>query len=90
MLGTKTVTNRYGRPSARWRLALENRSLIGARHRVIAATPALRERELAKEAALGGVVAGARRARGSARAQRVKRGVDAGGEAVTVGLRARH
>jgi AcrR family transcriptional regulator len=42
----------------------KNRPLVEARHRVIAATPALRERELAKEAALSVVVAGALRARG--------------------------
>jgi len=41
-----------------------NRPLVEARHRVIAATPALRERELAKEAALSVVVACALRARG--------------------------
>jgi AcrR family transcriptional regulator len=41
-----------------------NRSLVEARHRVIAATPALRERELAKAAALSVVVADALRARG--------------------------
>lgn len=44
---------------------LENRrSLAEQRHRIIAATPALRERELTKEAALGLVVAEALRARG--------------------------
>jgi AcrR family transcriptional regulator len=42
----------------------ENRPLAEARHRVIAATPALRERELAKAAALSVVVADALRARG--------------------------
>jgi AcrR family transcriptional regulator len=41
-----------------------NRSTVEARHRVIAATPALRERELAKAAALSTVVADALRARG--------------------------
>ena len=41
-----------------------NRSLAEARHRVIAATPALRERELAKASALAVVVADALRARG--------------------------
>lgn len=41
-----------------------NRPLVEARHRVIAATPALRERELAKEAALSAVVGAALRARG--------------------------
>jgi len=45
--------------------ALEsNRPLAEARHRVIAATPALRERELAKAAALSVVVADALRTRG--------------------------
>lgn len=42
----------------------DNRPLAQARHRVIAATPALREREMAKEAALSVVVADALRARG--------------------------
>jgi AcrR family transcriptional regulator len=42
----------------------DNRPLAEARHRVIAATPALRERELAKAAALSVVVADALRARG--------------------------
>jgi len=42
----------------------KNRPLVEARHRVIAATPALRERELAKEAALSAVVGAALRARG--------------------------
>jgi len=42
----------------------DNRPLAEARHRVIAATPALRERELAKEAALSVVVGDALRARG--------------------------
>ncbi len=41
-----------------------NRSLAQSRHRVIAATPALRERELAKEAAISVVVANALRIRG--------------------------
>jgi AcrR family transcriptional regulator len=41
-----------------------NRHLVQARHRVIAAAPALRERELAKAAALSVVVADALRARG--------------------------
>jgi hypothetical protein len=45
--------------------ALErNRPLAEARHRVIAATPALRERELSKAAVLAVVVADALRARG--------------------------
>ena len=42
----------------------DNRSLAEARHRVIAATPALRERELAKASALAVVVTDALRARG--------------------------
>jgi AcrR family transcriptional regulator len=41
-----------------------SRALAEARHRVIAATPALRERELSKAAAMGAVVADALRARG--------------------------
>ena len=42
----------------------DNRALAEARHRVIAATPALRERELAKAAAMSLIVADALRARG--------------------------
>jgi len=42
----------------------DNRPLAVARHRVISVTPALRERELMKEAALGAVVADALRQRG--------------------------
>ena len=42
----------------------DNRALAEARHRVIAATPALRERQLAKETAMSIVVADALRARG--------------------------
>ncbi|MFC8731740.1 TetR/AcrR family transcriptional regulator [Luteimicrobium sp. NPDC057192] len=41
-----------------------NRRLAEARHRVIAATPALRERELAKAAAMAATVAAGLRARG--------------------------
>lgn len=47
-------------------LLQDDRPLAEARHRVIAASPALRERELTKAAALSGVVAGALRARGLA------------------------
>jgi len=50
----------------RWMVAAleDNRALAEARHRVIAATPALRERELAKAAAMSILVATALRARG--------------------------
>lgn len=50
----------------RWMVAAieDNRALAAARHRVIAATPALRERELAKAAAMSIIVADALRARG--------------------------
>jgi len=44
----------------------ENRPLAEARHQVIAVTPALRERELMKEAALSAIVADALRERGLA------------------------
>ena len=42
----------------------DNRALAESRHRVIAATPALRERQLAKETAMSALVADALRARG--------------------------
>lgn len=49
------------------RLLKEDRGLAEARHRVIAATPALRERELAKAEAMSAVVADALHARGLGR-----------------------